>query len=201
MRSTWFSSERLELGLKGCLAASLCYIIYGAVDWPEISTSVTTCLLTALTTSGASRQKQVLRFAGALIGGYVFGTGAQVLILPYIDSIAAFAVLFIAVATAAAWVTTSSPRLSYCGMQIAFAFFLINLQGIQDTDVADGGARSGGRHLTRAWPPSYGAGSTCTSTSATQSKVSITRRRTWCATSCDWRTVISGSTSRCRSTW
>jgi multidrug resistance protein MdtO len=127
-RSTWFSSEHLKFGLKGCLAASICYIIYSALFWPEISTSLTTCLLTALTTIGASRQKQVLRFAGALIGGFVFGMGAQVFILPYIDSIAAFVILFLAVTTAAAWVTTSSPRLSYCGVQIAFAFFLINLQ-------------------------------------------------------------------------
>jgi len=127
-RSTWLSSDHLKFGLKGCLAASLCYIIYSALFWPEISTSVTTCFLTAFTTIGASRQKQVLRFAGALIGGVVFGMGAQVFILPYIDSIAAFVVLFLAVATAAAWVATSSPRLSYCGVQIAFAFFLINLQ-------------------------------------------------------------------------
>lgn len=58
----------------------------------------------------------------------MFGMGAQIFILPAIDSIAAFVVLFVAVATAAAWVATSSPRLSYCGVQIAFAFFLINLQ-------------------------------------------------------------------------
>ena len=127
-RSTWLNAEHLKFGLKGCLAASLCYIIYSALFWPEISTSVTTCLLTALTTIGASRQKQVLRFAGALLGGFVFGMGAQIFVLPNIDSIAAFVLLFAAVATAAAWVTTSSPRLSYCGVQIAFAFFLINLQ-------------------------------------------------------------------------
>ena len=126
--STWFDSEHLRFGLKGCLAATLCYIIYSALFWPEISTSVTTCLLTALTTIGASRQKQVLRFAGALLGGFVFGMGAQIFVLPGIDSIAGFVVLFVAVATAAAWVATASPRLSYCGVQIAFAFFLINLQ-------------------------------------------------------------------------
>ena len=125
---SWLRSEHLKFGLKGCLAATLCYLTYSALFWPEISTSVTTCLLTALTTIGASRQKQVLRFAGALIGGLVIGMGAQVFILPYIDSIAAFVILFLAVTSAAAWVATSSPRLSYCGVQMAFAFFLINLQ-------------------------------------------------------------------------
>ena len=120
--------EHLKFGLKGGLAASLCYIIYTALAWPEISTSVTTCFLTALTTVGASHQKQILRFGGALIGGLVIGMGAQIFILPYIDSIAEFSVLFIAVTCGAAWIITSSPRLAYLGVQVAFAFFLINLQ-------------------------------------------------------------------------
>jgi multidrug resistance protein MdtO len=84
--------------------------------------------LTALSTIGASRQKQILRFTGALIGGFGIGMGAQVFILPYIDSIGAFTVLFAAVMGAAAWVATSSPRLSYFGVQVAVAFCLINLQ-------------------------------------------------------------------------
>jgi multidrug resistance protein MdtO len=54
--------------------------------------------------------------------------GAQVFILPYIDSIGAFAVLFAAVMVAAAWIATSSRRLSYFGVQVAVAFCLINLQ-------------------------------------------------------------------------
>ena len=68
-----FSSEHIKFGLRGCVAASLCYITYNALFWPEISTAVTTCLLTALTTIGASRKKQILRFAGALVGGLVIG--------------------------------------------------------------------------------------------------------------------------------
>ncbi len=128
VRGGLLSPEHLKFGLKGCLAASLCYVIYSALFWPEISTSVTTCFLTALTTIGASHQKQVLRFAGAIIGGFVIGMGAQVFILPYIDSIAAFTVLFILVSAFAAWIITASPRLSYLGVQVAFAFFLINLQ-------------------------------------------------------------------------
>jgi multidrug resistance protein MdtO len=54
--------------------------------------------------------------------------GAQVFILPYIDSIGGFMVLFVAVMGAAAWVATSSPRLSYFGVQVAVAFCLIALQ-------------------------------------------------------------------------
>lgn len=119
--------EHLKFALRGCLASTSCYVIFNVLFWPEISTAVTTCFLTALTTVGASHQKQILRFAGALIGGLGIGMGAQVFILPYIDSIAGFTVLFAAVTAAAAWIATSSPRLSYLGVQVAVAFCLINL--------------------------------------------------------------------------
>lgn len=119
--------EHLRFVLGGTLAAMLCYVLYVSLDWPGISTSVTTCILTALSNIGTSRQKQVLRFAGAVLGGFVFGLGAQIFILPNIDSITGVAVLFAVVTAVAAWVNTSSTRLSYAGLQIALAFYLINL--------------------------------------------------------------------------
>jgi multidrug resistance protein MdtO len=84
-------------------------------------------VLTALSNIGASRQKQLLRVAGAIIGGFIFGLGSQVFILPYIDSITGFTVLFAAVSAFAAYISTSSSRLSYAGLQIALAYYLINL--------------------------------------------------------------------------
>jgi multidrug resistance protein MdtO len=119
--------EHLQFALKGCLAASICYVIYNAVAWPGISTAVTTCMLTALSTIGSSRQKQVLRISGAIVGGFLIGMGSQIFILPHIDSIAGFVVLFIAVTAFSSWFMTSSPRLSYFGIQVALAFYLINL--------------------------------------------------------------------------
>jgi len=119
--------DHLRFALKGCLAASICYVIYNALGWPGISTAVTTCLLTALSTVGASHQKQILRILGALVGGFVLGMGSQIFILPYIDSIGGFVLLFVPVTALAAWFMTSSPRLSYFGIQIAVAFDLINL--------------------------------------------------------------------------
>ena len=117
----------LRFALKGCLAASSCYLIYNLVAWPGISTAVTTCLLTALSTIGSSRQKQLLRIIGAVVGGFILGMGSQMFILPGLDSIAGFTVLFIAVTGLSAWILTSSGRLSYCGLQIALAFYLVNL--------------------------------------------------------------------------
>jgi multidrug resistance protein MdtO len=119
--------DHLRFVLGGTLAAMLCYILYVGLAWPGISTAVTTCVLTALSNVGASRQKQVLRIVGALLGGFVFGLGSQIFILPNIDSITGFTVLFAVVSAVAAWVATSSARLSYAGLQIVVAFYLINL--------------------------------------------------------------------------
>ena len=127
VRDAFTNAEHIEFAVKGCLTASLCYIIYKSLDWPAISTAVTTCFLTALSTIGASRQKQVLRIGGAVLGGLVLGMGAQIFILPHLDSIAGFTVLFILVTAVASWFMTSSARLSYFGVQIAVAFYLIHL--------------------------------------------------------------------------
>jgi multidrug resistance protein MdtO len=127
-RAALWNAEHLKFSLKGCLAASACYVIYNSIAWPGIATAVATCLLTALSTIGASRQKQLLRFTGAIAGGVLIGMGSQIFILPYLDSIGGFTVLFMLVTAMASWVMTSSPRLSYFGLQVALAFYLINVQ-------------------------------------------------------------------------
>jgi multidrug resistance protein MdtO len=127
VRDAFTNVEHVQFAVKGCLTAGLCYIIYNGVDWPGISTAVTTCFLTALSTVGSSRQKQVLRICGALVGGFLIGMGSQVFILPYLDSIAGFMIFFVVVTAFASWFMTSSPRLSYFGVQIAVAFYLVHL--------------------------------------------------------------------------
>src|SRR5258705_6149409 len=54
--------------------------------------------------------------------------GSQIFILPHLDSIAGFTLLFITVTILAGWLATSGPRLSYFGVQLALGFYLINLQ-------------------------------------------------------------------------
>ena len=119
----------LNFALRGCLAASLCYLILNAVAWPGLSTALLTCTITALTSIGSSRQKQLLRISGAVVGGLFFGIGSQILILPMLDSVVGFLVLLAVVTTIAAWFTTASPRISYFGSQIGLAFYLIQLRG------------------------------------------------------------------------
>ena len=121
--------EHFKFALKGCFAVSTCYFIYNSIDWPGLAVTVMlTCYSTALSTIGASRQKQVLRFAGFIVGGLLISMSSEVFILPSLDSIAGFAVFFIVVTALAAWFMTSSPRLSFFGLQVAVVFFVINLQ-------------------------------------------------------------------------
>jgi multidrug resistance protein MdtO len=121
--------EHLNFALRGCLASTLCYFIFNAVFWPGLNTSLFTCVVTAVTSIGSSRQKQLLRISGAFCGGVLLGIASQVLILPMLDTIAGFTVMFATVTAVAAWFLTSSPRLSYFGNQLALAFFLIQLRG------------------------------------------------------------------------
>ena len=127
VRDAFTNPEYLRYALAGTLAAMLCYIFYMGLNWPALATSVTTCVLTGLTNIGSSRQRQVLRLTGAVLGGFVFGMGAQIFVLPAIDNIGGFALLCAGVSAVAAWITTASSRLSYAGLQVALAFYLIIL--------------------------------------------------------------------------
>jgi multidrug resistance protein MdtO len=122
------NGESLRFALRGTLAAMACYVTYNAIEWRGLSTSVSTCMITALSNVGSSRQKQFLRVAGTILGGVVIGMTTQVVLLPYLDSIASFTVLFAAVTGVSGWLATSSPRLSYAGVQTAFAFYVTHLR-------------------------------------------------------------------------
>jgi multidrug resistance protein MdtO len=117
-RSTW------AFGLKISLCATLCYIFYFAVDWPGISTSVTTVLIAGLSTTGAIKQKFAFRLLGALIGGLIVGLGCTALIFPEMDSITSLTVLVALMAFGSAWIAAGR-QFSYVGLQIIFSFYLV----------------------------------------------------------------------------
>jgi len=125
--------EYIRFALKGCLAGTICYVTYSLLGWLGIGVSAITCIIaapvTTTTTVGSSRQRLLIRLAGLLAGGVIFGIGSQVFILPYLDSIAGFTLPFAAVCAIAAWIATSSPTLLACGRQMALAYFLTMFQG------------------------------------------------------------------------
>jgi multidrug resistance protein MdtO len=115
----------IELG-RVVDTATLCYILYHALDYPQISTAVTTVLVSGLTTTGAMKQKLAHRLAGAIIGGLIFGLGSIVFLFPQMDSITALCALVAPVTFIAAW-SAAGRRFGYVGLQIAFSFFTVTL--------------------------------------------------------------------------
>ena len=116
----------LLFGLKISFCATLCYVAYHALDYPGISTAVTTVLVAGLTSTGAMKQKLAHRVAGSIVGGPILGLGSVVFLLPLMDSITPLCVLIAAVAFIAAW-CAAGRRFGYIGLQIAFSFFTVTL--------------------------------------------------------------------------
>jgi multidrug resistance protein MdtO len=128
--------DTVAFALKISLCCTVCYIVYHAVAWPGISTSVTTVLITGLSSSGAIKQKLVFRLLGSAIGGLIFGLGATVFLFPYMDSITSLVVLVAVIAFISAWCATGR-RFNYVGLQIAFSFYLVAFEGFSaNTELA-----------------------------------------------------------------
>src|SRR5262249_31160451 len=117
---------------KVTLAAMTAYLIHSALEWYSIHTATITCFFVAGDSIGATIHKLSLRLTGAIIG-FALGFLAIIFVLPGIDSIGGLVILVAAVTALAAWVGTASPRISYIGWQIAFAFYLSVLQGFSRT--------------------------------------------------------------------
>lgn len=124
--------EYLHYALKGALAVMICYVLQSAVAWPSIRTCIVTCMIVGLTSEGATIQKGTLRITGALVGG-AMGFLAILFLIPGMESITSLALLVAAGTAVAAWVLVGSPRISYAGVQIAFAFYVCLIQGFEPT--------------------------------------------------------------------
>jgi multidrug resistance protein MdtO len=118
--------DNIAFALKISLCATLCYIVYNAIDWPGISTSVTTVMVTGLSTTAAMKQRFTLRLLGSLLGGLILGLGTIAFLFPYMDSVTSLIVLVGIIAFVASWIAGGS-LFNYLGLQIAFAFYLVAL--------------------------------------------------------------------------
>jgi multidrug resistance protein MdtO len=125
--------EHVRFALKATLAVMLVYIFYSAVDWPGIRTCVVTCFFVALGSVGETVHKLTLRLAGAMAGG-LLGLLCLVYVLPHMTDIGGLSIVVAVVAALGAWISTSSDRLAYAGMQLAFAFMIGVLQGYGPTE-------------------------------------------------------------------
>jgi multidrug resistance protein MdtO len=116
-----------QFALKTTLAIMVVYSVYAILDWPGLLTSIVTVFFVALGSVGETVHKLVLRLSGAIVGGSLAALSI-VFVLPHFTDIGQLCALIAVVALFAGWVSTSSERLSYAGMQIALAFFMGVLQ-------------------------------------------------------------------------
>lgn len=125
--------EYTTFALKGCLAGLFCYVLDSSVAWPVImGACAETCIVCArpLSTGAGTRNERLFVSVTALmVGGIVLGFGSHGLLLPSVDSITGFMLQFAAIAAVAAWIATSSPRLSYAGTLGAMGFFFPMVTG------------------------------------------------------------------------
>jgi multidrug resistance protein MdtO len=120
--------DHVYYALKTTAAAMSCYVIYLLLDWPGIHTCFITCYIVSLGTTAETIEKLALRISGALIGAG-FGIAAIVFLLPHLISIGSLLIVVFLAGLVSAWVAAGSPRISYVGYQMAFAFFLCVIQG------------------------------------------------------------------------
>jgi uncharacterized membrane protein YccC len=125
----------VHFALKVTFAAMFCYIVYEAIDWSGIHTAFITCTFIALESTEATLYKGTLRIAGCVIGG-ALALFSIVFLMPHMETIASLVVLVACAAAIAGWVAAGSERISYAGLQLAFAFFYSVFQGYApDTDL------------------------------------------------------------------
>ena len=120
--------DHVYYALKTTAAAMFCYVTYLLLDWPGIHTCFITCYIVSLGTTAETIEKLTLRILGALIGA-AFGLAAIVFLLPHLTSIGSLLIVVFVASLVSAWVAAGSPRISYVGYQMVFAFFLCVIQG------------------------------------------------------------------------
>jgi uncharacterized membrane protein YccC len=121
----------VQFALKVTLAAMFCYICYSAIDWTGIHTAVITCTFIALESTEATLYKGTLRIVGCVVGG-ALALFTIVFLMPHMETIASLIIVVAFASAIAAWIAAGSERISYAGLQIAFAFFYSLFQTIPD---------------------------------------------------------------------
>jgi multidrug resistance protein MdtO len=118
----------VQYAIKTTLAAMFCYFVYSLLHWPGIHTCLITCYIVSLGTTAETVEKLTLRILGCLVGAGV-GIATIVFLMPDVTSIGALMAIVFLAALVSGWIAAGSPRISYVGFQIAFAFFLCVVQG------------------------------------------------------------------------
>ena len=115
-----------QFAMKVTLAVMTCYFFESLTDWSGIGTCIVTCFVIVLA-PGQTKNKAVLRFIGAALGG-ILGFVVIILLVPSMTDIVQLLILAGAVAFPCAWILVGSERMAYAAQQLWFAFTLVVLQ-------------------------------------------------------------------------
>jgi multidrug resistance protein MdtO len=118
----------VQYALKTTGAAMFCYVVYMLLDWPGIHTCLITCYIVSLGTAAETVEKQTLRFLGCGLGAAT-GIAAIVFLMPHVTSVGGLMGVVFLAALVSGWIAAGSPRVSYFGFQLVFAFLLCVVQG------------------------------------------------------------------------
>jgi hypothetical protein len=110
--------------LKVGLCVVVGYTIGIVAHRPDLSTILTTVLITALPTYGASLRKMILRIVGATLGGAV-SLLTIIIVSPNFETLPAYMIAVFTVFYISSYSSLSSGRIAYAGKQIGTTFTLV----------------------------------------------------------------------------
>ncbi len=114
--------------VRYCLKVGLCvvigYVIGILTQRADLSTILTTVLITALPSYGATFRKMILRIVGGIIGGAV-SLLAIIIVTPNFETLPAYLLAVFIVFYLSAYCALTSGRVSYAGKQIGTTFALV----------------------------------------------------------------------------
>lgn len=114
--------------VRYCWKVALCvvvgYVIGLTTQRADLTTILTTIVVTALPTYGASLRKTILRNIGAILGGAI-SLLAIVLVTPNFETLPSYMLVTFIVLLISGYASLSSGRVAYAGKQIGTTFLLV----------------------------------------------------------------------------
>ena len=122
-RSTDPDPDVVRFSMKVGFCVVIGYVIGLITQRPDLSTILTTIIITALPTYGAALRKMILRIVGVIIGG-ALTLLAIIIVTPNFETLPAYMMALFVVFFISSYASLSSGRISYAGKQIGTTFAL-----------------------------------------------------------------------------
>jgi uncharacterized membrane protein YccC len=116
-----FDQALMRYSAKLGLAATLGYVVGVASHRSELGVIVWTAIIAGLPTYGATMRKMILRIVGGVIGG-LLTLLIMMAVSPNFESLGAYLAAFFVVLFLCAYLSLSSGRLAYAGLQAGISF-------------------------------------------------------------------------------